>query len=123
MLGNYRVAAQLVASHAVLSSTESVSFTCRRVNCGSVLELFVAHFQAQRNFLIKELITWKDYEIQIAAYNNMGIGVFSEGVKIKTREGGKLCCLLWSPVAEHYASLRLKGTILGVLNNGLCPEL
>jgi hypothetical protein len=50
-------------------------------------------FQAQRNYLMKELITWKDYEIQIAAYNNMGIGVFSEGVKIKTREGGTLCCL------------------------------
>jgi protein sidekick len=44
--------------------------------------------QAQRNYLIKELITWKDYEIQIAAYNNMGVGVFSDGVKIKTREGG-----------------------------------
>jgi hypothetical protein len=47
-----------------------------------------SYFQAQRNYLIKELITWKDYEIQIAAYNNMGIGVFSDGVKIKTREGG-----------------------------------
>ncbi|PSN39774.1 Protein sidekick [Blattella germanica] len=43
--------------------------------------------EAQRNYLIKELITWKDYEIQIAAYNNMGIGVFSDGVKIKTKEG------------------------------------
>ncbi|XP_069695045.1 protein sidekick isoform X3 [Periplaneta americana] len=43
--------------------------------------------EAQRNFLIKELITWKDYEIQIAAYNNMGVGVFSDGVKIKTKEG------------------------------------
>jgi protein sidekick len=48
----------------------------------------LTYFQAQRNYLIKDLITWKDYEIQIAAYNNMGIGVFSEGVKIKTREGG-----------------------------------
>jgi protein sidekick len=59
------------------------------VNCGSGdLDLLLTYFQAQRNYLIKELITWKDYEIQIAAYNNMGIGVFSEGVKIKTKEGG-----------------------------------
>lgn len=43
--------------------------------------------EAQRNYLIKDLITWKDYEIQIAAYNNKGVGVFSDGVKIKTREG------------------------------------
>lgn len=43
--------------------------------------------EAQRNYLIQELITWKDYIVQIAAYNNMGVGVFHEGLKIKTREG------------------------------------
>ncbi|XP_063224987.1 protein sidekick isoform X2 [Bacillus rossius redtenbacheri] len=43
--------------------------------------------EAQRTFLIKDLITWKDYIIQIAAYNNMGVGMFSDGVKIKTKEG------------------------------------
>ncbi|XP_037028858.1 protein sidekick isoform X5 [Bradysia coprophila] len=43
--------------------------------------------EAQRNFLIQELITWKDYVVQIAAYNNMGVGVFTEGAKIKTKEG------------------------------------
>nr|XP_018910641.1 PREDICTED: protein sidekick isoform X1 [Bemisia tabaci] len=43
--------------------------------------------EAQRNFLIQDLITWKDYILQIAAYNNKGIGVFSDGLKIKTREG------------------------------------
>ncbi|XP_067013442.2 protein sidekick isoform X2 [Anabrus simplex] len=43
--------------------------------------------EAQRNCLIQELITWKDYEVQIAAYNNMGVGVFSDSVKIKTKEG------------------------------------
>ncbi|XP_052122730.1 protein sidekick [Frankliniella occidentalis] len=43
--------------------------------------------EAQRNCLVQELITWKDYVFQIAAYNNKGLGVFSEGVKIKTKEG------------------------------------
>uniref|UniRef100_A0A182PUC6 Protein sidekick n=1 Tax=Anopheles epiroticus TaxID=199890 RepID=A0A182PUC6_9DIPT len=43
--------------------------------------------EAQRNFLIQELITWKDYVVEIAAYNNMGVGVFTDGAKIKTKEG------------------------------------
>ncbi|KAM7347891.1 sidekick cell adhesion molecule isoform 3-T3 [Cochliomyia hominivorax] len=43
--------------------------------------------EAQRNYLIQELITWKDYIVQIAAYNNMGVGVYNEGAKIKTKEG------------------------------------
>ncbi|BFG02353.1 protein sidekick [Drosophila madeirensis] len=43
--------------------------------------------EAQRNFLIQELITWKDYIVQIAAFNNMGVGVYTEGAKIKTKEG------------------------------------
>ncbi|KAH8387797.1 hypothetical protein KR093_009477, partial [Drosophila rubida] len=43
--------------------------------------------EAQRNFLIQELITWKDYIVQIAAYNNMGVGVYTDGSKIKTKEG------------------------------------
>jgi len=37
--------------------------------------------------LIEELITWKDYEIQIAAFNEKGIGIYSSGIKVKTREG------------------------------------
>ena len=43
--------------------------------------------EAQRNFLIQDLITWKDYIVQIAAYNNMGVGVYTEGARIKTKEG------------------------------------
>ncbi|KAK9504659.1 hypothetical protein O3M35_010943 [Rhynocoris fuscipes] len=43
--------------------------------------------EAQRNFLIQDLITWKDYILQIAAYNNKGVGVYSDGIKIKTKEG------------------------------------
>uniref|UniRef100_A0A0K2T3X4 Protein sidekicklike [Megachile rotundata] n=1 Tax=Lepeophtheirus salmonis TaxID=72036 RepID=A0A0K2T3X4_LEPSM len=41
----------------------------------------------QRNYLITELITWKDYEIQIAAFNNKGTGAYSSSIKLKTREG------------------------------------
>ncbi|XP_018319090.1 protein sidekick isoform X2 [Agrilus planipennis] len=43
--------------------------------------------EAQRNYLITDLITWKDYVVQIAAYNNKGVGVYTEGAKIKTKEG------------------------------------
>ncbi|XP_059483916.1 protein sidekick [Neocloeon triangulifer] len=43
--------------------------------------------EAQRNYLIQELITWKDYEIQVAAYNDKGVGVYSDSIKIKTKEG------------------------------------
>ena len=42
---------------------------------------------AQRTYLITELITWKDYEIQIAAYNSKGVGSFAPHIKVKTREG------------------------------------
>ncbi|XP_039293021.1 protein sidekick isoform X1 [Nilaparvata lugens] len=43
--------------------------------------------EAQKNYLIQELITWKDYVLQIAAFNKEGVGVFSDGIKIKTKEG------------------------------------
>jgi protein sidekick len=43
--------------------------------------------EAQRNYLIQDLITWKDYIVQVAAYNNMGTGVYAEGIRIKTKEG------------------------------------
>lgn len=49
--------------------------------------------QEQRNFLITDLITWKDYDVQIAAYNDKGVGIFTEGLKIKTKEGGEFLFL------------------------------
>lgn len=45
--------------------------------------------EAQKNFLITDLITWKDYIVQIAAYNDKGVGVFTNELRIKTKEGGK----------------------------------
>ena len=43
--------------------------------------------RVQRTYLITELITWKDYEVQIAAYNSKGTGSYSAAIKVKTREG------------------------------------
>lgn len=43
--------------------------------------------EAQRNYLIQDLITWKDYNVQIAAYNDKGVGVFTDSYNIKTKEG------------------------------------
>ena len=43
--------------------------------------------QLQRTYLVTELITWKDYEIQIAAYNFKGVGNYAAPIKVKTREG------------------------------------
>ncbi|XP_050535550.1 protein sidekick isoform X2 [Daktulosphaira vitifoliae] len=42
---------------------------------------------AQHYYLIQDLITWKDYDLQVAAYNNKGVGIFSESIRIKTKEG------------------------------------
>ncbi|XP_034937975.1 protein sidekick isoform X2 [Chelonus insularis] len=43
--------------------------------------------EAQKNYLISDLITWKDYIVQVAAYNEKGIGVYTDGLIIKTKEG------------------------------------
>lgn len=40
------------------------------------------------NILLEDLITWREYEIQAAAYNNRGTGVFSKSQYITTSEGG-----------------------------------
>lgn len=50
--------------------------------------------------LVTELIIWTQYEIQVAAYNSAGLGVFSRAVTEYTLQGGKLafpprCRLCW----------------------------
>ncbi|KFD51708.1 hypothetical protein M513_07404, partial [Trichuris suis] len=40
-----------------------------------------------RNWLISDLITWREYEIQLAAYNERGAGVYSKSLYITTLEG------------------------------------
>lgn len=41
-----------------------------------------------RNALLEDLITWREYEIQVAAFNNRGTGVYSKSQYITTQEGG-----------------------------------
>ncbi|KAK7082429.1 Protein sidekick-2 [Halocaridina rubra] len=43
--------------------------------------------ESQHNYLIGGLIIWKDYEIQVAAYNIKGVGVYSRSIRVKTKEG------------------------------------
>ncbi|KAI1726479.1 fibronectin type III domain-containing protein [Ditylenchus destructor] len=40
-----------------------------------------------RNYMIEPLITWREYDIQVAAYNERGTGVFSKIVEVTTLEG------------------------------------
>lgn len=40
-----------------------------------------------RNHLLDELITWREYEIQVAAFNERGKGVFSRALCVTTLEG------------------------------------
>lgn len=35
-----------------------------------------------RNALLEPLITWREYEIQVAAYNERGCGVYSEPIEV-----------------------------------------
>ena len=39
------------------------------------------------NFLLDDLITWQNYEIQIAAENDKGVGPFSSSIFVRTKEG------------------------------------
>ncbi|KAK6013259.1 fibronectin type III domain protein [Ostertagia ostertagi] len=36
---------------------------------------------------LTQLITWREYEIQVAAYNHRGLGVFSKSIDVTTAEG------------------------------------
>ncbi|CAD6191275.1 unnamed protein product [Caenorhabditis auriculariae] len=39
-----------------------------------------------RNAIIRDLIPWREYEVQVAAYNKRGLGVFSESIEVSTAE-------------------------------------
>ena len=51
----------------------------------------------QTNMLLEDLIIWTNYEIEVAAYNGAGQGVFSHRVTEWTLQGGEEkhtgCCL------------------------------
>lgn len=60
--------------------------------------------------LVTELIIWTQYEIQVAAYNGAGLGVFSRAVTEYTLQGGKLAFLRGGPVfAGEQDTLSLSG--------------
>ncbi|CAK9254378.1 unnamed protein product [Sphagnum jensenii] len=42
---------------------------------------------AQLSYLLDDLIVWQNYEIQIAAYNEMGVGAYSQSIFVRTKEG------------------------------------
>lgn len=44
------------------------------------------------NLLLEDLIIWTNYEIEVAAYNSAGLGVYSARVTEWTLQGGKFCC-------------------------------
>lgn len=41
------------------------------------------------NLLLEDLIIWTNYEIEVAAYNGAGLGVFSHKVTEWTLQGGE----------------------------------
>ena len=42
---------------------------------------------AHLNFVLEDLITWQNYEIQIAAENDKGVGPYSASIFVRTKEG------------------------------------
>lgn len=40
-----------------------------------------------RNLLLENLITWREYEVQVAAYNHRGCGVYSKAIEVQPLEG------------------------------------
>lgn len=43
--------------------------------------------EAQRSYSIDNLITWREYDIQISSYNDKGVGAYSQSIKARTKEG------------------------------------
>jgi hypothetical protein len=42
---------------------------------------------AHLNFVLDDLITWQNYEIQVAAENDKGVGPYSSSIFVRTKEG------------------------------------
>ncbi|CAF1181603.1 unnamed protein product, partial [Didymodactylos carnosus] len=66
----------------------------------------VIHVNTSKQVLIlKDLMTWESYSIRIAVSNNIGIGPFSEIVKVRTMEGTPSR----APIIIKYQSLNSTG--------------
>lgn len=55
------------------------------------------------NLLLEDLIIWTNYEIEVAAYNSAGLGVYSSKVTEWTLQGGG--CRVQSQAVAHCAQL------------------
>uniref|UniRef100_A0A670HQN0 Sidekick cell adhesion molecule 2 n=1 Tax=Podarcis muralis TaxID=64176 RepID=A0A670HQN0_PODMU len=56
------------------------------------------------NLLLEDLIIWTNYEIEVAAYNSAGLGVYSAKVTEWTLQGDKAPCrvlIAWEPAQEE----------------------
>ena len=42
---------------------------------------------AQLSYLLDDLIVWQNYQIQIAAFNEKGVGTYSQSIFVRTKEG------------------------------------
>jgi hypothetical protein len=43
-----------------------------------------------KNVLIDQLISWRDYEIQVAAFNDLGAGVYSKSIEVAPLESAPM---------------------------------
>ena len=58
--------------------------------------------------LVTELIVWTQYEIQVAAYNGAGLGVFSRAVTEYTLQGGEPPEAAWSSLGSRICRVLLE---------------
>lgn len=63
------------------------------------------------NLLLEELIIWTNYEIEVAAYNSAGLGVYSSKVTEWTLQGG-------GPSSQSQATVRCASYLLGWEDSG-----
>lgn len=68
------------------------------------------------NLLLEELIIWTNYEIEVAAYNSAGLGVYSSKVTEWTLQGG-------GPSSQSQATVRCASYPLGWEDSGNGEEV
>lgn len=56
--------------------------------------------------LLKDLIIWTQYQIQVAAYTGAGLGVYSSPVTEYTLQGGEYRCTHTHTHSPHYSLMK-----------------
>lgn len=73
--------------------------------------------------LVTELIIWTQYEIQVAAYNGAGLGVFSRAVTEYTLQGGKPALgLCWGAGSAKFDRNEVETKIEDSILSGRGPQ-